>query len=413
GVGRLEEAELALALGPFPHPTEAHLECAWTWVNGEVLCARGRHAEARDLCRRYLARSEQRKDDDYPFEAYRLQDVIRIASEALGDAPSAEQAVQRQLEVCAPLIGNSARSQYLSLQFRQSEMSRGPRNDAADERRLAAIDQGIRDYSAAIARQGRPAPPAPTVPADPLARQRRFVAHVSHEMRSPIGGVLGMTSLLLLSNLDERQRRFVSLAQTSAETLLRLVNDILDLAKIESGRFQLDLQPFSIATLAGEVAETFQVLAQAKGVDLRLTLASSLPRTLVGDALRLRQILTNLVGNAVKFTAAGSVSLGVFMRPVPGAVAAPDSCPIRIEVRDTGKGIGEAARLNLFTEFMQEDASTSRQFGGTGLGLALSRQLVQLMGGEIGVDSELGKGSLFWVELDLPMTHLAESTAVA
>ncbi|HKX44604.1 MAG TPA: hypothetical protein VJO99_25830, partial [Burkholderiaceae bacterium] len=154
GVGRLEEAELALALGPFPHPTEAHLECAWTWVNGEVLCARGRHAEARDLCRSYLARSEQRKDDDYPFEAYRLQDVIRNASEALGDAPSAEQAVQRQLEVCAPLIGNSARSQYLSLQFRQSEMSRVPRNDAADERRLAAIDQGIRDYSAAIARQG-------------------------------------------------------------------------------------------------------------------------------------------------------------------------------------------------------------------------------------------------------------------
>jgi signal transduction histidine kinase len=312
GVGRLEEAEQALALGPFPHPTDAHLECSWTWVSGGVLCARGRYADARDLCNGYLARANERKDDDYPFEAYRLQDVIRMASEALGDAQSAEQAVQRQLEVCAPLVGNSARSQYLSLQFRQSEMGSVPRNDAADERRLAAIDQGVRDYSAAITRQSRAPAPTPSEPADPLARQRRFVAHVSHEMRPPIGGVLGMTSLLLLSNLDERQRRFVSLAQTSAETLLHLVNDILDLAKIESGRFQLDPQPFSIATLAGEVAETFQVLAQSKDVDLTLTVDPTLPRTLIGDALRLRQILTNLVGNAVKFTSAGTVALGVF-----------------------------------------------------------------------------------------------------
>lgn len=414
GVGRLEEAEQALALGPFPHPTDVHLECSWTWVSGGVLCARGRHADARDLCRSYLARAGERKDGDYPFEAYRLQEVIRIASEALGDTESAEQAVQRQLEVCAPLVGNSARSQYLSLQFRQFEMGDAPRNDAADKRRLAAIDQGVRDYSAAIAQQSLTPPATPSVPADPLVRQRRFVAHVSHEMRSPISGVLGMTSLLLLSNLDERQRRFVSLAQTSAETLLQLVNDILDLAKIESGRFQLDPQPFSIATLASEVAETFRVLAQSKGVDLTLTVDSTLPRTLIGDALRLRQILTNLVGNAVKFTSAGTVSLGVFAHRVLSSTATVDSFAIRIEVRDTGKGIGEEACLNLFTEFMQEDASTSRLFGGTGLGLAVSRQLVHLMGGEIGVESEVGKGSLFWVELELPMTNNpAGSTAIS
>jgi signal transduction histidine kinase len=410
GAGRLEEAEQALALGPFPHPTDAHLECSWTWVRGGVLCARGRHAEARNLCTGYLARANERKDDDYPFEAYRLQDVIRIASEALGDAEGAEQAVQRQLEVCAPLVGNSARSQYLSLQFRQSETGNVPRDNAADKRRLAAIDQGVADYSAALARQGRTAPPTPSVPADPLVRQRRFVAHVSHEMRSPIGGVLGMTSLLLLSNLDERQRRFVSLAKTSAETLLQLVNDILDLAKIESGRFQLDLQPFSIATLAGEVAETFQVLAQQKGVALTLTVDPALPRTLTGDSLRLRQILTNLVGNAVKFTSTGSVTLGVFARRALRSDEPADSCATRIEVRDTGEGISEEGCRNLFTEFMQEDASTARRFGGTGLGLAVTRQLVHLMNGEIGVESVLGKGSLFWVELELPVPHFAEST---
>ena len=413
GVGRLEEAERALALGPFPHPTDVHLECSWTWVSGGVLCARGRFADARDLCRSYLARAVERNDDDYPFEAYRLQDVIRIASEALGDAESAEQAVQRQLEVCAPLVGNSARSQYLSLQFRQSEMGSVPRNDAADERRLAAIDQGIRDYSAAIARQSRTPRATPAEPGDPLARQRRFVAHVSHEMRSPIGGVLGMTSLLLLSNLDERQRRFVSLAQTSAETLLQLVNDILDLAKIESGRFQLDLQPFSIATVCGEVAETFQVLAQSKDVALALAVDPTLPRTLIGDALRLRQVLTNLVGNAVKFTSTGTVALGVFAHQHRRSVAPGNSCSIRIEVRDTGKGISAEACSNLFTEFMQEDVSTARHFGGTGLGLAVTRQLVHLMEGEIGVESALGSGSLFWVELEMPVAQVAESAPIS
>ena len=413
GAGLLEEAEQALALGPFPHPTDVHLECSWTWVSGGVLCARGRHADARDLCSSYLARAGERKDDDYPFEAYRLQDVIRIASEALGDTEAAEQAVQRQLEVCAPLVGNSARSQYLSLQFRQRATNGVSHDDTADKRRLAAIEQGVRDYSAAIAQQSRTAQPAtPSVPADPLVRQRRFVAHVSHEMRSPIGGVLGMTSLLLLSNLDERQRRFVSLAKTSAETLLQLVNDILDLAKIESGRFQLDLQPFSIATLAGEVAETFQVLAQSKDVGLTLTVDPTLPRTLVGDPLRLRQILTNLVGNAVKFTSTGSVTLSVLAHQTPRS-ATTDSCPIRIEVRDTGMGISEEACQNLFTEFMQEDASTARRFGGTGLGLALTRQLVNLMNGEVGVESVVDKGSLFWVELELPVTRVAESTAIS
>lgn len=408
GVDLLEAAEQALALGPFPHPTEAHLESSWTWVSGRVLCARGRHEEARELCLAYLARASERRRDDSPFETFCLHDVIRVASEALGDAPSAQRAVQRQFEVCAPLVGDSARSQYLSLKFRSSSTGEMPHEGDVDKRRLEALERGVRDYTKAIARQDAPVPQPQAVLADPLVRQRRFVAHVSHEMRSPIAGVLGMTSLLLLSNLDERQHRFVTLAKTSAETLLQLVNDILDLAKIESGRFQLDPQPFSLAALAGELAETFQVLAGAKGVALSLTFDSSLPQTLIGDALRLRQILTNLLNNAVKFTAAGAVSMVVSARADRPQGA--NSCPIRIEVRDTGKGISEEACMNLFTEFMQEDASIARQFGGTGLGLALSRQLIHLMGGEIGVQSALGEGSLFWIEFELPMSNVAGPT---
>ena len=180
-----------------------------------------------------------------------------------------------------------------------------------------------------------------------------------------------MTSLLLLSNLDERQRRFVSLAQTSAETLLQLVNDILDLAKIESGRFQLDPQPFSIATLAGEVAETFRVLAavEGRGPDAggRFVIAANAHRrcaALASDPDESGQQRRQVHVDGHGFP--GRASRGTAGPPAQPRIRV----RLRIEVRDTGKGISEEACLNLFTEFMQEDASTVRHFGGTGLGLA-------------------------------------------
>jgi signal transduction histidine kinase len=205
--------------------------------------------------------------------------------------------------------------------------------------------------------------------------------------------MLGMTSLLLLSDLDERQRRLASLAKTSAEVLLRLVNDILDLARMESGHFQLDPQPFALEPLVNEALEMFRADAEKKAIALGLTLAPGLPAITLGDGLRVRQILTNLIGNAVKFTARGTVGVSV----TRGAAD-----KLRFEVRDTGKGISGAAQARLFTEFMQEDASTAREHGGTGLGLAVSRQLVRLMQGEIGVQSALGQGSAFWFEVPLP-----------
>jgi signal transduction histidine kinase len=247
-------------------------------------------------------------------------------------------------------------------------------------------------------------PESATPPTSP-ARQSRFVAHVSHELRGPLSGMLGMAALLLQSNLDEGQRKYVSLTKSSAEMLLHLLNDILDLAKIESGRFDLDLKPFSVTQTACETTEVFSALAKLKGIGLSITVDPSLPGQVLGDALRIRQVLSNLVSNAIKFTRVGAVRVDVLRRSGTAEAA----CALRFEVHDTGKGIGAEARERLFTEFMQEDASTASEFGGTGLGLALCRQLVHLMDGEIGVESEIGKGSLFWFELELPIAHETSS----
>jgi signal transduction histidine kinase len=270
-------------------------------------------------------------------------------------------------------------------------------------RRLQALKRGVRDYGQALERESETSvalaeppslpPPAPKPkPAGPL-QQHPFLAHVSHEMRAPLNGMLGMTSLLLLSDLDDRQRRLATLAQNSAEVLLRLVNDILDLARMESGHFRLDPQPFAFASMVSQAVEMFRAETDRKRLSLTLEFAPGLPRIVLGDALRVRQILSNLIGNAVKFTPKGEVAISVTR--LPGGA-------LRFEVRDTGKGISEAAQAKLFTEFMQEDASTAREHGGTGLGLAVSRQLVRLMQGEIGVRSATGVGSSFWFEVVLP-----------
>ena len=400
GVGRLDDAEQALALGPFMDEPgyKYHAQTEWTWVRGRVLCARGRYAEARDLCRAHLDGMPNRPIMEFPYDVYQLNDVVRIACEGLGDAAAAAEAARRAHAAAVPLVGSSARARYFSLQFDRAGRLQPASARAIDRRRLAAIDEGVRQYSDALEQQ-------PEASAEPtkLERHKRFVAHVSHEMRGPIGGLLGMTSLLLTSNLDERQRKYVSLTKSSAETLLHLVNDILDLAKIESGRFELDPGPFSVAHTACEVTETFSALAESKCIGLAIAVDPSLPPTLLGDALRIRQVLTNLVSNAIKFTSSGAIQVNVKRR----TGAQDDRCALRFEVRDTGRGISAEARQRLFTEFMQEDASTAREFGGTGLGLALCRQLVNLMDGEIGVESEPGVGSLFWFELLLPVAHEA------
>ncbi|MDE2505068.1 MAG: hypothetical protein KGL18_19050, partial [Burkholderiales bacterium] len=234
-----------------------------------------------------------------------------------------------------------------------------------------------------------PGPPGPRVPP--------FVAHVVHELRTPIGGVVGMASLLMMSGLDEKQRRYAKLMQGSAQTLMLLVNDILDLAKLERGQFTLDPREADFGAWIGATLDPFVELAALKGLRLDSSVDAGLPARLVFDELRLRQVVSNLLSNAVKFTRRGGVRLDVARR----AVAPNGRVGLRFEVADTGVGLTAEALGRLFQEFVQADASVAREHGGSGLGLALSKQLVERMGGRIGGESEPGVGSRFWFEVDL------------
>ena len=223
----------------------------------------------------------------------------------------------------------------------------------------------------------------------------QFLANMSHEIRTPLNGMLGMTALALETAMTAEQRELVGTAHASAATLLDLVNDLLDLSKIEAGAFELVHEPFSLAELAGDVVRTVAPRADDRDLELVLDVGASLPSRVVGDRARVRQVLTNLVGNAVKFTRAGTVT--VRLDRVDGGVA--------LTVRDTGIGIPEDRVAAIFEPFTQVDGSITRRFGGTGLGLSISRELVTRMGGRIAVESREGEGSAFTVTLPLPAAH--------
>lgn len=384
--GRRIEAQMLLrALRPVRADDAMQLLDARTWLSARMLLATDKPADARRLLQAHLDVMAQRQHEPTTTDGIQLHLAFSNACEALDDWPAAMQALRRSQAYEARWKGRNMHSRLrLMRQQVSSSLDAKPAMEAPHDAGTGTTT--VTDMP--------PAAHSATAAAVPDAKQQtRYVAHVAHEMRNPVGGMIGLTTMLKMSRLDERQRVWVDQMQSSGQVLLELCNNLLDMAKIESGKFDLEPDPIDVGPLVTQVMAAHGAAADAKQLQLRSEIDAGVP-TLMLDRKRVTQIVNLLLDNAIKFTAAGHVRLQVGWRSLAGGHG-----ELRVAVHDTGPGLDAGQQATLFKDLAQLGGINGSNAAGSGLSLGLCRALVRRMGGQMGVDSAPGRGSCFWFTL--------------